>query len=199
MMPPAHILAGATAYRLWQAPFARQKFEPVLQHNDVACARRVLDVGCGPGTNTAYFGAADYVGLDLNEAYLTYARRRYGRRFVAADVREYTGNDDGRFDFILLNSFLHHVDDVAAEEILRRLAGLLEPDGFVHILDLVLPLERGPARLLARNDRGAFPRAAGRWQAMFEGVFRRVVFEPYCVTLGGVTLWHMVYFKGTAK
>jgi hypothetical protein len=23
-----------------------------------------------------------------------------------------------------------------------------------------------------------------------------VVFEPYPVTLGGVVLWHMVYFKG---
>jgi hypothetical protein len=69
----------------------------------------------------------------------------------------------------------------------------------VHILDLVLPVERGLARFLARHDRGAFPRVAERWQAMFEGVFQGVVFEPYCVTLGGVALWHMVYFKGAAK
>jgi SAM-dependent methyltransferase len=196
---PTDVLADATAYRLWQTPFARQKFAPVLKHNDLAHTRRVLDVGCGPGTNTSYFEAADYLGLDLNEAYLAYARRRYGRRFVAADVRGYTGEGEDRFDFILLNSFLHHIDDVAAVEILRRLARLLDPGGFVHILDLVLPAERGLARFLAQHDRGAFARVAERWRTMFEEVFRGVVFEPYSLTLGGVALWHMVYFKGAAK
>jgi SAM-dependent methyltransferase len=196
---PTRVLSGTTAYRLWQAPFAHQKFAPVLRHNDVARARRVLDVGCGPGTNTAYFGTADYLGLDLNDAYLAYARRRYGRRFLTTDVCQYAGEDDGRFDFILVNSFLHHVDDAAAEDILRRLGRLLDPQGFVHILDLVLPGERGLARFLARNDRGAFARFSDRWQAMFENVFRAVVFEPYCLTVGGVVLWHMVYFKGAPK
>jgi hypothetical protein len=38
-----------------------------------------------------------------------------------------------------------------------------------------------------------------RWQAIFEDVFRGVVFEPYRLTLGGVTLWQMVYFKGGPK
>lgn len=199
MRLPAGVLAGTTAYRLWQAPFAHQKFAPVLRHNDVARARRVLDVGCGPGTNTAYFGTTDYLGLDLNNAYLAYARRRYSRRFLTTDVCQYTGEGDGPFDFILINSFLHHVDDTAALGILRQLARLLDPQGFVHILDLVLPADPSLARFLARNDRGAFPRFPGHWQAMFEDVFRSVVFEPYRVTLGGIALWHMVYFKGTPK
>ena len=111
----------------------------------------------------------------------------------------YTGEGDGRFDFILINSFLHHVEDAEAVDILRRLARLLDPQGFVHILDLVLPADPSVARFLARNDRGAFPRVTSRWQAMFEDVFRGVVFEPYRLTLGGVTLWQMVYFKGGRK
>jgi SAM-dependent methyltransferase len=196
---PADLLDLTTPYRLWQAPFARQKFAPILRHNDIRRARRVLDVGCGPGTNTAYFETADYLGLDINDAYLVYARRRYGRRFLTVDVRHYAGEDDSRFDFILVNSFLHHVDDAEAVEILRRLARMLDPQGFVHILDLVLPAEPGVAKFLARNDRGAFPRVAGRWRAMFEDVFRAVEFEPYRLTLGGVTLWQMVYFKGGPK
>ena len=196
MILPTRVLAGATAYRLWQAPFAHQKFEPVLRHNDLARARRVLDVGCGPGTNTRYFGTADYLGLDLNDAYLRYARRRYGRRFLTTDVRDYTGEGDGRFDFILVNSFLHHIEEKTAVDILRQLARLLDPQGFVHILDLVLPNEPSVARFLARHDRGGFPRPVARWQAIFEDAFPCVVFEPYPVTLGGVVLWHMVYFKG---
>jgi SAM-dependent methyltransferase len=199
MRLPADVLASANAYRVWQAPFARQKFAPILRHNHLGGARRVLDVGCGPGTNTGYFEKADYLGLDINESYLAYARRRYGRRFLTTDVCQYTGDGDGPFDFILVNSFLHHVEDAAAVDILRRLARLLDPHGFVHILDLVRPADPSVARFLARNDRGAFPRAASRWQAMFEDVFRGVVFEPYRLTLGGVTLWQMVYFKGGPK
>ena len=75
----------------------------------------------------------------------------------------------------------------------------LDPHGFVHILDLVLPAEPSAARFLARTDRGAFARVTSRWQSMFEDVFRAVVFEPYRLTLGGVTLWQMVYFKGGPK
>jgi SAM-dependent methyltransferase len=160
----------------------------------------VLDVGCGPGTNTGYFERADdYLGLDINESYLAYARRRYRRRFLRTDVCRYTGDGDGRFDFILINSFLHHVGDREAMDILQRVAQLLDPHGFVHILDLVLPAEPSAARFLARNDRGAFARVTSRWQSMFEDVFRAAVFEPYRLTLGGVALWQMVYFKGGPK
>jgi len=49
----ARVMENTLAYRVWQAPFAEKKLAPLYAHNDVARARRVLDVGCGPGTNTA--------------------------------------------------------------------------------------------------------------------------------------------------
>ena len=176
-------------------PFAGQKFAPILRHNDLGATRRVLDVGCGPGTNTGYFETADYLGLDINESCLSVRAPSISPQ-VPDDRRvSIHRRGDGRFDFILINSFLHHVEDAEAVDILRRLARLLDPQGFVHILDLVLPADPSVARF-PRNDRGAFPRVTSRWQAMFEDVFRGVVFEPYRLTLGGVTLWQMVYFKG---
>ena len=56
------VMENPHAYRLWQAPFAEPKFAPVLAHNDLSRVRRVLDVGCGPGTNTHHFAGADYLG-----------------------------------------------------------------------------------------------------------------------------------------
>jgi SAM-dependent methyltransferase len=186
-------------YRLWQAPFVEQKFRPIRAHNDLRAVRRVLDVGCGPGTNTARFDKSEYLGLDLNPRYIEQARRRYHRSFLVADVTAYTAPPGERYDFILLNSMLHHIDTPAARRILSHLASLLSPGGHVHILDLVLPERPGIARRLAEHDRGKFPRPLAEWHNLFARIFNPVVFEPFSVTAFGAVLWELVYFKGRAK
>lgn len=197
-MSLAHrLMENSLAYRLWQAPFAEQKLAPVL--GDIRAARRVLDVGCGPGTNTPHFAHADYLGIDLNEQYVEDARRRYRREFVAADVTTYRVPTDERFDLILVNSLLHHLDTAGTRRLLAHLAELLTEDGHVHVLDLVLPAERSAARALALWDRGDFPRPLDEWRALFEEAFEPVVFQPYPLGFAGVTLWQMVHFKGRAR
>lgn len=193
------IMENTHAYRLWQAPFAEKKFAPILAHNDLRQVRRVLDVGCGPGTNTRHFTHTHYLGIDHNLRYLEYARRRYGRDFLVADITHWALAPTARFDFVLINSFLHHVDTPSARGILSHLRALLTDDGHVHILDLVLPERLSVARVLARLDRGGLPRPLRDWKEIFGEVFETVVFEPFELTGPGVTLWEMVYFKGRAK
>jgi SAM-dependent methyltransferase len=195
----ATIMEHVGAYRLWQAPFADKKIAPILRHNDLRAVRRVLDVGCGPGTSTPHFAECGYLGVDLSEKYVEYARSRYGRDFVAADVTACSFAPDERFDFILCNSFLHHVATADAERILDHLATLLTDDGHVHILDLVLPARPSIGRMLARLDRGDWPRPLEEWRALFTRRFETVTFEPYPLTGFGVTLWNMVYFKGKPR
>ena len=189
----------AAAYRLWQAPFAEKKLEPLRRHNDVSKVSRVLDVGCGPGTNARHFSHADYLGLDLNPAYVEYARRRYGNRFEVADVTHYAAPSSEPFDFVLVNSLLHHIDAPNTRRVLAHLATLLSADGHVHILDLVMPERPGLPRMLARWDRGDHPRPLEEWRAIFSEAFEPVVFEPYPLGAFGVTLWSMVYFKGRRR
>jgi len=186
-------------YRLWQSPFAELKFAPILAHNDLHQVRRVLDVACGPGTNARHFAATGYLGIDSNAGCIEYARRRYKRDFLLADVTKYEADPGERFDFILLNSFLHHVDMYVARGILAHLRTLLTDDGHVHILDLVLPERPSIARFVARMDRGEFPRPLQEWLQLVTGIFEQVVLEPYRLTALGATLWNMVYFKGRSK
>ncbi|MCO6459044.1 MAG: class I SAM-dependent methyltransferase [Pirellulaceae bacterium] len=199
MVRLADILDSAGAYRLWQLPFARSKFRPIVSRNELLEARRVLDVGCGPGTNAPFFAHAAYLGLDLNPRYIQYARQRFGRDFQVADVRTYLPEDGQPYDFILANSLFHHLDDASTRDILSRLGRLLCPAGHVHILDLVLPPQPGLARWLARQDRGDHPRPLERWRELFSEHFEPMVFEAYPVRGLGLTLWEMVYFKGKAR
>ena len=64
------VFESSLGYRLMQAPFAQRKLAPVLADADAARARRALDVGCGPGTNTLHFEQTEYLGVDLSEAYV---------------------------------------------------------------------------------------------------------------------------------
>jgi SAM-dependent methyltransferase len=192
----ARILEHPAVYSAWQAPFVSRKFAPVERHLRRQEIRRVLDVGCGPGTNAAWFAGADYVGVDINERYLRIARAKYVGRFVQADLETADLTALGAFDTILVNSFLHHLPDEAVERVLRHLHRLLAPGGVVHILELVLPDRRSIATVMARLDRGRYARPLAAWRDLFEAHFEPVVVEPY--QFGG-GLWAMVYFQGRAR
>jgi SAM-dependent methyltransferase len=195
----AKVMAHPTVYRLWQLPFVEAKLRPLREHNDLTRTGHVLDIGCGPGTNAALFGDADYCGLDINDQYLAYARRRFNHEFLTVDVRDWVPATGKRYDFILLNSLLHHLDLPTTRQILGRARDVLTSDGHVHIVELVLPERACIARWLARNDRGDYPRALDEWRSIFCDFFQPVVFQPFSLRMAGLALWETVYFKGRAR
>lgn len=191
----ADLMNNTLAYRAWQAPFAESKLRPLLSRIDLARVRRVLDVGCGPGTNTRHFANVDYTGLDINEGYIADARRRHGRDFRVADVTRLAPGTIAPADLVLVNSLLHHLDDDETHRVLSSLGPLVAHDGVVHILDLVLPEGFSIPRAMAKLDRGRFARNTDEWRRIFRLHFVEELFEPY--SLAG--LWSMVYFRGSVR
>lgn len=190
------ILEHPAVYAAWQAPFAPQKFAPIERRIRHQRIRRVLDVGCGPGTNAPRFAGAEYIGVDINERYLAAARAKHKGRFIQADLQRVDLSALGTFDAILINSFLHHLADDAVGRILEHLRPLLDADGRVHVLELVLPERLSLATMMARLDRGRYPRRLAAWRELLAAHFEPVVVEPYTFAAG---LWAMVYFQGEAK
>jgi SAM-dependent methyltransferase len=186
-------------YRLWMRTHADKKLIPIMTHNDVGRARRVLDVGCGPGTNAPYFSHTDYLGIDLNERYIRDARSRYNRRFQVGDAANLQVLAHEQFDFILINSLLHHIDISATRRLLSHLPVLLADGGHVHIIELVLPAKFSLPFILARADRGDYVRPTNEWHHIFNEYFTEVVFEPFDVSVCGIAFWNLVYFKGKAQ
>jgi len=193
------IMEFTHAYRLWQAPFAENKFAPILAHNDLRQVRRVLDVGCGPGTNARHFAHAHYTGIDCNPAYIDYARSRHKGEFLVADATTYRVPSEQRFDFILVNSFLHHINAANSRSILSHLSTLLTDDGHVHILDLVLARETSVARWLTLHDRGDFPRPLDELLEIVNQALQPVLVQPYNLRFYRLKLWNMVYLKCRTK
>ncbi len=186
-------------FTLYQLPFAGQKLAKLRQHADFDHARSVLDVGCGPGINAPLFPHSAYLGIDINDRYITLARKRYRRDFLVADVTSSQAIPSSSYDFILVNSFLHHLDEPATLHLLARINDLLTPDGHVHSIELVLPAPSGIPHWLTVHDRGKFPRTLSAWREIFECKLQTVVFEPFPIRHFGRTMLELVYFKGRKK
>jgi SAM-dependent methyltransferase len=193
------LLEHPFVFNLSQLPFNRQKFARILAHNDLKQVRAVLDVGCGPGTNAPRFAHAQYLGIDINDRYIRLARRRYRRDFLVADVTTSEAIPAGSYDFILVNSFLHHIDTPDAHRVLSRASKFLTADGHLHSIEPVLPENAGMPRWLALHDRGKFPRSLSAWREIFTDKLETVIFEPFPVRHLGRSIVEQVYFKGRIK
>jgi len=102
---------------------------------DFAGARglKVLEIGCGMGTDGAQFAkaGADYTGIDLTEAAIELARKRFALSHLNGEFRVSDAENldfaDESFDLIYSHGVLHHTPDIEAA--VREIHRVLKPGG----------------------------------------------------------------------
>ncbi|MFC6954112.1 class I SAM-dependent methyltransferase [Halorubellus litoreus] len=110
---------------------------------------RILDVGCGPGTDTATFREHDYdvVGFDLTAAFLDRATDAVDAPFVRGDMRTLPFKSNA-FDGIWASASLLHVPRSDAPNTLEEFHRVLDAPG-----TLVATLKRQGTDRHADGDR----------------------------------------------
>lgn len=99
---------------------------------------RVLEIGCGMGTDGAQFAqaGADYTGVDLTEAAIELARKRFELsglqgNFQVADAENLEFPDE-TFDLVYSHGVLHHTPDTARA--IREIHRVLKPGGRAEVM-----------------------------------------------------------------
>lgn len=99
---------------------------------------RVLEIGCGLGTDGAQFAlaGAEYTGIDLTEAAIDLARRRFelfdlAGTFRTADAENLDFPNDS-FDLVYSHGVLHHTPDTARA--VREIHRVLRPGGKATVM-----------------------------------------------------------------
>ncbi len=107
---------------------------------DFASARgfKVLEIGCGLGTDGAQFAkaGAHYTGVDLTEAAVELARKRFELfelpgKFQTADAENLSFADES-FDLVYSHGVLHHTPDTA--KAIREVHRVLRPGGRAMVM-----------------------------------------------------------------
>jgi ubiquinone/menaquinone biosynthesis C-methylase UbiE len=99
---------------------------------------KVLEIGCGLGTDGAQFAraGADYTGIDLTEAAIDLARRRFALAGLKGDFRvsdaEKLDFADESFDLVYSHGVLHHTPDIEAA--IGEVYRVLKPGGRAVIM-----------------------------------------------------------------
>jgi ubiquinone/menaquinone biosynthesis C-methylase UbiE len=113
--------------------YAKEWHIPEAANFAAARGLRVLEIGCGLGTDGAQFASsgANYTGVDLTEASVQLARKKFelsGLRgnFRVADAESLDFADDS-FDLVYSHGVLHHTPDT--RQSVREIHRVLKPGG----------------------------------------------------------------------
>ena len=168
-----------------------------LEQKKGALPFRILDLGCGPGTNATLFqdrNRYSYLGIDFNEAYIRQASDRYDLSFRVGDIADLRSPSD-MYDIVLINSVFHHLAEDQANAVLREVPGRLAAGGECLVMDMVYPTRRRffnfLARCLIRLDRGLHCRTECQLRLLLENAFDIVEPRAFHIKMAGIVLWEM--------
>jgi SAM-dependent methyltransferase len=140
----------------------------------------VLDIGCGPADILAYMRDVDYLGFDINDAYIQRARALYGQRakFECRELADAEIEKMPLFDTVLAQGLIHHLDDEAAIRTMKLAYKALKPGGRFLTVDPCLDSRQNPiARLLVSYDRGQHVRNRMGYTSLAQLVFKSTRIE----------------------
>jgi SAM-dependent methyltransferase len=142
--------------------------------------KKVLEFGCGPGANCIMFDPELYLGVDIDERRIEFARKSWpGYRFevVGADL---AGIAAGSRDVILVCAVLHHLTDrqiLAAEKEFLR---ILRPGGALLVIEPYLAPGYGIInRIMQYLDEGRFIRTEDQYRTLLARFFAPRVLKRF--------------------
>jgi SAM-dependent methyltransferase len=136
---------------------------------------KVVDIGCGPAQILPWLPSVEYLGLDLNPAYIAAAERKYAGRGIFVVGNTQTVSDDPRFqdaDLAIGLGILHHLDDDEATHCCQFAYHALKKGGRFLCLDACwVPNQGYLSRFIMSQDRGQSVRTEQAYCDLAKTVF----------------------------
>jgi SAM-dependent methyltransferase len=173
-------LSSPLIYKLFQDAVGGNALRRRLLRDHVKPKKgdRLIDIGCGPAQILPWLPDVEYLGFDVNAAYIARARRKYGNKgtFVVGDTQSLW--NDPRFsnaDLVIGLGLLHHLNDEEAMHCLQFAHRALKPGGRLVCLDACWVPQQGFLRHFVMSlDRGQHIRTEQGYRSLASAVFRNL-------------------------
>lgn len=131
---PRKVLEYPPIYNFFQKMMRADKPRRQFIEENIAPLKsgRILEVGCGPGTNCTWMPLGfEYVGCDLSETYIAYARKHFGDRaeFFPTAVGQLATLRLKPFKAVIALAVLHHLSNSEVLTLCDEVLPLLESGG----------------------------------------------------------------------
>lgn len=174
------ILSIPQIYTLWQWIVGDYKLRKIYCRDYIKAkgGDRIIDIGCGPANMVEYLPKdIDYVGFDDSKTYIENAKKKFPQSnytFFCERVN-FAKDFDEKFDIIMANAILHHLDDNEAEKLISFAAKNLKPGGRFLSLDGCFTQNQSKIKnWLLKNDRGKFVRTKDEYFKLFSKYFNNI-------------------------
>ena len=178
------ILSSPILYNLSQRVVGAMKARKVLinSYAGIKNGYRILDIGCGTGYITKYLPSnVTYVGFDVSPIYIKYAEKRYINQNYSFNCEYLTKETLSRyekFDIVMMNGLIHHLNDIDSKNILNLAKYCLNESGTVVGIDGCFKENLDFITMwMLKNDRGVFVRNKKDYESLFNSVFDDVFSE----------------------
>jgi cyclopropane fatty-acyl-phospholipid synthase-like methyltransferase len=140
---------------------------------------KILDIGCGTADILLNLPRVDYYGLDVNQAYIEHAQKRFAGHgvFLTAQIdkdiiRKYSLSD---FDIALATGVVHHLNDNEALALFEVAKAALKPGGRLITLDgCYMKNQSRISRFILCKDRGKYVRTKDEYLNLASTYFKRI-------------------------
>lgn len=176
------ILESPVGYAIWSEPFNRPKIDAIgrMLRRSGKDKASILDIGCGPATNADCFTGWKYLGVDLNPEYIKVAASKFPHlNFAVADAAK-LDLDGEKFDVVLINSLMHHLNDAECDDLLRGIKPALNENSVIIVQEPITPGKRKRImRFLMKQDRGDYFRPLEEWKKVFQANGYQIMAEEF--------------------
>lgn len=145
----------------------RYFFNPMLSQFNIK-DKKVLDFGCGLGGCSPYFNSSNYLGVDIDEERINYAKKSYPNYCFSIIENEKIHLKNSSFDIIFVCGVLHHIPNRTVLKYLKEFNRLLKSDGKIIAFEaFIFPNSKLNNLAMKLLDEGKYIRSEQEYQTLF--------------------------------
>ena len=132
-----------------------------------------LDLGCGTAEFCRCFEPQSYLGIDISEKYIAFAKKRCPQYSFIVASGDRLCVSSKRFPQVLINGVIHHLHDSLAGRLLNEAHRIMSDDGKLLLIEDINTSSAGLAgRLIHAMDMGDHIRAPEAYGRLIGKLFR---------------------------